>query len=750
VDGVGFNRRSLTGPQAEVQPIHLASVNRSFPEAELPLFANPGSIRDHAVQVAWAPNMAEGGDEKASRSTPPVFISYASQDAAVANAVVEALERQGVRCWIAPRDVVPGEFYAGAIVHAIDAAKVIVIVLSESAATSQHVLREVERASSKRHPVVAFRTDLAPMPAELEYFLNTSHWLDASAVGVEHALPKLLDAVQRAMVAGAVAPPGDSSVAAKPVANLTQQPPITRPASHRVNRPVLAVSVLVALGLGYFAADKLWFSKRTAGERPAATLVAPAATLVAPAVSEKSVAVLPFLDMSEKKDQEYFADGLSEELIDMLTKIPDLRVPARTSSFYFKGKSEDIPTIARRLMVAHVLEGSVRKYGNHLRVTAQLVRADNGYHLWSETYDRNLDDIFKVQDDIAGSVVKALKMSIMKAEVPRVAPTANSEAYTLYLQAVSLARLSTSADSLLAHDDLQRALLLDPKFALAWAALAELYTDDAVDWSPLRSQYGLSENTSYLVIKKRVDAAARNAAERALKLDPTLAQAHLAMARVVYWNDWNWDATAAELKKAHELDPGSAEITEAAADLAITTGRIAEGLQLAILAAAQDPLGTAYWEIGAARHRLGALDEAAAAYQHLVELYPTGNGNHFRYALALLSRHSAHAALDEMEREHSPTYRQAGLPLALDTLGRRIEADRELAVVEQRWGDGMAYQISYVYASRNDVDHAIYWLERAYQQHDGGLLSMKYDPMLTNVEHDLRYKALLRKMNLPE
>jgi TolB-like protein/Tfp pilus assembly protein PilF len=694
--------------------------------------------------------MAEGGDEKASRSTPPVFISYASQDAAVANAVVEALERQGVRCWIAPRDVVPGEFYAGAIVHAIDAAKVIVLVLSESAATSQHVLREVERASSKRHPVVAFRTDLAPMPAELEYFLNTSHWLDASAVGVEHALPKLLDAVQRAMVAGAVAPPGDSSVAARPVANLTQQPPITRPASHRVNRPVLVLSVLVALGLGYFAADKLWFSKRTAGERPAATVVAPAATPVAPAVSEKSVAVLPFLDMSEKKDQEYFADGLSEELIDMLTKIPDLRVPARTSSFYFKGKSEDIPTIARRLMVAHVLEGSVRKYGNHLRVTAQLVRADNGYHLWSETYDRNLDDIFKVQDDIAGSVVKALKMSIMKAEVPRVAPTANSEAYTLYLQAVSLARLSTSADSLLAHDDLQRALLLDPKFALAWAALAELYTDDAVDWSPLRSQYGLSENTSYLVIKKRVDAAARDAAERALKLDPTLAQAHLAMARVVYWNDWNWDATAAELKKAHELDPGSAEITEAAADLAITTGRIAEGLQLATLAAAQDPLGTAYWEIGAARHRLGALDEAAAAYQHLVELYPTGNGNHFRYALALLSRHSAQAALDEMEREHSPTYRQAGLPLALDTLGRRIEADRELAVVEQRWGDGMAYQISYVYAARNDVDHAIYWLERAYQQHDGGLLSMKYDPMLTNVEHDLRYKALLRKMNLPE
>src|SRR5271170_1415931 len=188
-----------------------------------------------------------GGDEKAS--VPAVFISYASQDVAVANAVVEALEGHGVKCWIAPRDVVPGEFYASAILHAIDASKVIALVLSEKAATSQHVLREVERASSKRHPVVAFRTDLAPM-ADLEYFLSASHWLDASG-GIEHALPKLVDAVQRAMTAAASASPGDTGVAAKPVANLTQQPPIARPASHRDLGPrwnsKLVAPVVVAL-----------------------------------------------------------------------------------------------------------------------------------------------------------------------------------------------------------------------------------------------------------------------------------------------------------------------------------------------------------------------------------------------------------------------------------------------------------------------------------------------------------------------
>lgn len=543
----------------------------------------------------------------------------------------------------------------------------------------------------------------------------------------------------------------------KPTAEVEPHRSIRNLTGQRLNR---AIVVVMAMALAYFAADKFWLSKRATTDQAAtpAASVAPATTPAATAISDKSVAVLPFVDMSEKKDQEYFSDGLSEELIDMLTKIQDLRVPARTSSFYFKGKSEDIPTIARRLMVAHVLEGSVRKYGNHLRVTAQLVRADNGYHLWSETYDRNLDDIFKVQDDIAGSVVKALNISIMKADVPRVAPTANSEAHTLYLQALSLARFSNTADSLLAHDDIQRALRLDPKFALAWAALAELYTDDAVDWGQVFASEGHPDYATgvfptgpdWKVILKRAGAAAHEAAESALMLAPKLAEAHLAMARVLCWIDWNWEGADAELKKARELDSGSADITKAAADLAIAMGRIAEGLELATLAAAQDPLGTAYWEVGAARHRLGALDEAAAAYQHLVELYPTGSGYHFRYALVLLSRHSAQAALGEMERENGPSYRQAGVPLALDALGRRSEADRELAVAENKWGGGSAYQISYVYAARNDVEHAIYWLERAYQQHDGGLLSMKHDPMLTNVEHDPRYKALLHRMKLPE
>ena len=631
---------------------------------------------------------------RATSSAPDVFISYSSSDIAVADGVCGVLEREGVKCWVAPRDVLPGEFYADAIVHGLDAAQVVVLVLSQNAITSPHVLREVERASSKRHPVISLRIDTAPLPAALEYFLNMSQWLDASAGDPSREFPRLLEAVRRA-----------------------------------VGSP-------------------------TGRDRPA-TVVAPAVIPAAARSSSKSVAVLPFLDMSEKKDQEYFSDGLSEELINLLTKIPDMRVPARTSSFYFKGKSEDIRTIAKMLMVTHVLEGSVRKSGDQLRVTAQLVRADNGYHLWSETYDRRLDDVFKVQDDIAAAVVKALKVSLLGAGASHIAPTANSEAYTLYLQAESLAKRNSSADSLRAHDNLNRALSLDPRFALAWAALAELYTNDSVAWGKIFLPDGGPEQNldlaaaNFALGSNRVSAAAREAGARALALNSDVAEIHRVMARVLWWFEFQWDAADAELKKARALDPGSARIAEQSAQLAITTGRLSEALVHAELAATLDPLGTVYWEIGGAYHRLGALDQAAAAYRRLIELHPTKAGAHFRYGLVLLSKCEPQAALEEIERDEL-WYREAGVPLALDALGRHSEADGALAIAERNWASGMAYQISYVYAARGDVDRALSWLERAYRQRDAGLLAITHDPMLKRLEGNPRFRAILRDLKLQE
>jgi TolB-like protein/Flp pilus assembly protein TadD len=471
-------------------------------------------------------------------------------------------------------------------------------------------------------------------------------------------------------------------------------------------------------------------------------------------ISENSVAVLPFLDMSEKQDQEYFADGLAQELINLLTKIPQLRVPARTSSFYFKGKSEDVQTIARKLMVAHVLEGSVRTSGDRLRVSAQLVRADKGSHLWSETYDRRLDDVFKVQDDIAASVVRALKVKLLGAGVLHTAPTASSEAYSLYLQAESFAKRGSSEDSLRAHDCLGRALRLDPEFALAWSALAELYTDDSVAWSKVFPADDSVANdadfatATFLLGTNKVSSAAREAGARALALDSNVADIHRAMARVLYWFDFNWEAADAHLQKARALDPSSASISKQSAQLALAMGHLAEALAHANLAVTLDPLGTAHRELGAAYHRLGELDNAAAAYRRLIELHPTKAGARFRLGLVLLSQHQPQAALEQFEGDQ-PWYQAAGIALALDALGRHAEADRALASAELHWGSGMAYQISYVYAARGDAEQAVAWLERAYRQRDAGLLAIAHDPMLHSLAAHPWFKAVLRRLRMP-
>jgi hypothetical protein len=398
----------------------------------------------------------------------------------------------------------------------------------------------------------------------------------------------------------------------------------------------------------------------------------------------------------------------------------------------------------------------VRKSGNYLRVTAQLVRADNGYHVWSETYDRQLDDIFKMQDEIAGAVVKALKVSLLEKEASSATLTTSSEAYELYLQARSLINRESSDDILKAYADLQQAVTLDPKFALAWATLAEILAQDNVEWYRVFNHVDSTSQTQGNPLPDwgwafaQAGAAARAAAEQAVKLRPDLPESHAAMAEVLEWVDWDWAAADAQLKRARELEPGNARITLAAAQIAIDLGRVSEGLQLAHRAAALDPLGQATRVIGWGQYVSGALDEAQQSRRKLIELYPTAREAHYHYALVLLARGESHAALSEFERESLAGFFAVGPPLGLDALGRPSDADRAIAIAEQKYGNVMAYQIAYIYASRKDFDRTFYWLERAYRQHDGGLAYLKVDPMFRNLKGDPRYTALLRKLRLPE
>jgi TolB-like protein/Tfp pilus assembly protein PilF len=678
------------------------------------------------------------GEEKvngAHASAHTVFLSHASQDSAIALSVCEALERTGLTCWMSPRDVTPGAFYADEIVHAIDAAKALVLILSQNAATSPHVLREVERATSKRHPLVSFRIDQATLPAGLEYFLNTSHWLDASKSEIALVMPKLVAAVRRA-----IAMPTTAVVSIATTAAARASFPSRTGQTRR--RMAIVAGCLTAVVVAGFAAFSSWQPAHRAAVPATAVTSAPTAVPTPSPISEKSVAVLPFVDMSEKKDQEYFSDGLSEELIDMLTKVPDLRVPARTSSFYFKGKQATIGDIAKALSVAYVLEGSVRKSGKTLRITAQLIKADAGFHVWSETFDRQLTDVFKVQDEIAGQVVKALRLSLL-AGIPVARNNArNIEANDLYLQAKFLKNSEFNEETTKRSVELlSRALLLDPNFAPAWA---ELSRDRA-----FQAAQGLLPATQMESAKEE----ARNAADKAIALDPSLPEAHIALGRVYLYYGQDIAKATAEYRRALELNPRSGDAMLQLGSVAGHEGRLEERVRLQKQALAMDPLNVNILDVlGNAYLAVGKPSIAETIFRKQLELSPQNmfaNGN-IGTALALQGKPAE--ALNFMERgAHNESERQWARALLYPALGRKTEADALLSSLERDPGALLPLDIAEVYAYHNDLDHAFEWLERQ-DRVDPTLLSDQLypDSLLANLRGDPRFKALLRKLKLPE
>ena len=668
--------------------------------------------------------MAEGGGEKGGGGAPAVFISYASQDAEVAEGACKALEDAGVRCWIAPRDVTLGAFYADEIVHAIDATKAIVLILSQNAATSPHVLREVERAASKRHVVISLRIDKAPIPAGLEYFLNTSQWLDASSGDTVRALPKLVSAVQVAIGVPTVTPTGVP----------TEHAPLPAVSARSRKRTALVVASVVSLALVGFAADRLWLSSHRAAATPATTPVAsaPVPVTAAPAIPEKSVAVLPFVDMSEKKDQEYFSDGLSEELIDLLTKVPDLRVPARTSSFYFKGKSEDIAAIAEKLHVAHVLEGSVRKAGSTIRVTAQLIRADNGYHLWSETYDRDLKDVFKVQDEIAGAVVSALKLKLVPGQQANSHHTSSSEAYTQYLLGRQFFERRNLRDWRRSIEAYRKAIELDPRYAAAYAELAV-------------SEYGVADYVGDTAGRQQALAAS----ETAVALAPDEPDGYVARGYLRSVLSWDWTGAQADYAKALALNPDDNKVQRRYGILLEKLGRLPEAITALKKATELDPLSSFTWT--ALANALTAnrqFDAAHGAFLRALEIQPD-NGD-------ALDNFGWFQLLEGKAAEALVTFRQeggqddfTGIAAAQHTLGHAKESQQTLDGVIASQAQDNANGIARVYAWRGDKDKAFEWLDRAYQHREEDLSFIKMDPVLASLRRDPRFGALLRKMNFP-
>lgn len=458
-----------------------------------------------------------------------------------------------------------------------------------------------------------------------------------------------------------------------------------------------------------------------------------------PLLADTSIAVLPFTDMSPAKDQEYFSDGLAEQLINDLAKVSGLKVIGRSSAFQFEGKNEDLREVGQKLGVANVLEGSVSREGNHLRITAELIKADDGFQLWSQTYDREMKDIFAVQDEIALATTQALQLKLLGDNGQPVAPnlrSANPEAYQAFLQANYFLGRGTGKEDLgksLAYAD--TAIKLDEKFAPAWALRASVQNAMA--------EVGLTEVTEGF-------RNARDDAERAIALDPTLASAYLALARTQIDYDWDWDAANTSLTKAATLEPGSVEVFRARSYLFRVLGNLDQAIQLYDQAVALDPLrasshlGRGYLLYVAARY-----DEARVALQKALDLNPQAPLVHLTLCKILIMKGRPHQALAEIEKEPSDWGKLTGEALAYYALDQQQNSTAALTSFVAKNQAHWDYQIAQVYAFRGEVDKSFEWLDRAYEQRDAGLPGIKTDPLFKNLRHDPRYTEFLKKLHLP-
>jgi TolB-like protein/Flp pilus assembly protein TadD len=448
------------------------------------------------------------------------------------------------------------------------------------------------------------------------------------------------------------------------------------------------------------------------------------------AVEEHSIAVLPFVDMSSGKDQEYFSDGISEELLNLLAKIPQLQVTARTSSFAFKGKVTGIPEIARTLHVAHVLEGSVRKAGDSVRITAQLIRAGTDTHLWSQTYDRKLDDIFAIQDEIAADVVKQLKVTLLGA-APKVRTT-DPEAYALHLQARQLGQQNT-IEAYKQSDALYRKLLaIDPRYAPAWNGLAGNFINE--------SSLGLLPN-------KEGFAQAREAAMKALAIDPGYAPAHARLGWIAMTGDNDLAGAAKHGERALALDPANQGVLASSAVLLWSLGRVDEALALDEAVVRADPVNVnALFNLGADQRMAARLDAAIATLRTVQSLSPSRGSVHAQLGNALLLKGDAQGALAEIGQETLDVFKMIGLPMAYHALGRKADSDAALAALIAKYEKDSPYNIAYVYAFRGEADLAFAWLDKTIEYGDPGLSEIVTENLFDNIRNDSRWLPFLRKL----
>jgi adenylate cyclase len=517
--------------------------------------------------------------------------------------------------------------------------------------------------------------------------------------------------------------------------------------ARRMNRMIIAVLVIA---LGYFVFDKFVLTPR----REAMLVAARPSAEPKSAANAKSVAVLAFANLSDDKGSEYFSDGISEELLTILQKIPGLHVAARTSAFSFKGKNATAQEIGQKLGVAHLVEGSVRKAGDVVRIAARLTQANTGEEQWSENYTRNLKDVFAVQTELAQTIVEQLRGQLTggptnpttKAEIQaevRAAEkggTKNVEAHQLYLQGRFYENRHSEKSAREALAAYERAVALDPGFALAWAGVAQTH-----GWLAAFATEGG---------QKTFDAnlsSARDAATRALSIEPNLPEALLARGSIEMNFDFNWNGAAQTLSKALALAPADPNIVIAAGNLEIARGNADRAIELYRKAVDLDPVNPqarAFLAFNLAATKRFA--EARAEFPRVVELNPAAPWAHAGLGLSYLLEGKFEEAVAATKGEAGEWARLVIVGCARWGQKKIPEADAALAQLVDGFAETAAYQIAEVYAYRGEKDKAFEWLERARRQRDPGLAGLRKDPLLPNLRGDPRWDAFLRTMGLAD
>ncbi len=447
-----------------------------------------------------------------------------------------------------------------------------------------------------------------------------------------------------------------------------------------------------------------------------------------------SIAILPFSDLSQQGDQAYFADGLSEEILNLLAHIDALQVTARTSSFAMRDKGLTIPEIGAMLGVTYLLEGTVRKAGDQLRVTTKLINAQSGFDVWTESFDRTMSEVFTIQDEIASSVVAALKLTLLD-QVPT-ARTTDAEAYQLFLQGRKLAA-DRNADSLRnAESLLQQALTIDPLYVPALVELSDVYVNQA--------------NASLLSFADAF-ASARGLLDQAISIDPTYGPAYAQLGRIKLYYDWDVVGADVIIQKALDLDSGDARIINNAATLASNRGRLEQALELYQRAIKLDPIRhNLYVNLALTQYKMGQQDAALVTINKALELSPQAYGVNFTHARILLARGQPELALQAATAETAEWWRLQGQALALHDLGQSEAEALALAELIEKHADNWAYQIAEICAYHGDVEMAFSWLEQAYRNRDGGLIEMLADPLMNNLHDDSRWAEWVARMGFVE